>query len=89
MHRSAQDLSARRSKDLSRGGARADFLLELSGERHKRGEPRREVEGGEDGEGVAQREEDVAGEGDASLRNGCHGGGVYRSEHARKLRILV
>lgn len=89
MQRRAQNLSAGRSQDLRRGGARAEFPLEFSGERHERGEARGEVEGGEDREGIAECEEGVAGEGDAALRDGGDGGGVDGSEHAGEMRIFV
>lgn len=91
MQRGAENLSAGRSEDLSGGDARADLLFELGGEREERSEPGRDVEGGEDGEGIPQGEKRVARQGDASLRNRRSGGpGLSQGpEHARKLGIFV
>lgn len=93
MQRSAQDLGGRWGQELGRGGARADLLFDLGGERDQRGEPRGEVEGGEHRERITQREERVAGEGDTPFCNGRHGRGgggrVQGPEHACKLRVFV
>lgn len=93
MQRSAQNLSARWSEELGRGGARADLFFHLGGERDQRGKPRWEVEGGEHREGIAERKERVAGKGDAPLRNGRGGRGggrrLERPEHACELGVFV
>lgn len=90
VQRRAQQLDAGGGQDLRHALARHQGFP-LVRERDQRREPRGQVEGGENGEGVAEREERIAcGRNGAGDESACGRGSRWqRTEHPRKLAVFV
>lgn len=87
VQRRAEELHPGRGQELRDAGP-ADRLFDRVRYRQQGRDERREVEGREDGQGVARREEGVAGLGDRP-RHGARDAGGRGPEHAGELAVLV